>query len=115
MNLFDVVLLLLILFFAYLFWQWRRQDEHARKYADIYCQQNKLQLLDVARVKGRPAYRRGLAWQADFQFDFSGDRESRYTGTLTMLNLRLKNVHVPPHRVCMVRCRRPYAMATIQT
>ncbi|WP_113906209.1 DUF3301 domain-containing protein [Aliidiomarina celeris] len=81
-----------------LFWNWRRQDEWARKYAAHVCKKNDLQLLDVARQTGRFRYQKGWAWQAEFSFGFSSDGESRYEGTLTLRNLHLAGVQLPPHR-----------------
>lgn len=98
-NLLDVVLLLGLFLAGALFWNWRRQDEWARQHAAFVCKQNQIQLLDVARANGRPTFQGGLAWRAQFHFGFSSDGESRYEGLLTLHNLRLEAVQLPPHRM----------------
>ncbi|MEC9320366.1 MAG: DUF3301 domain-containing protein, partial [Pseudomonadota bacterium] len=46
-TLFDVLLFLLLLCVAWLFWQHRRQTEHAYQHALWYCKQQRLQMLDL--------------------------------------------------------------------
>lgn len=96
----DAILLLLVGFVVLLFWQGRRQAEHARRYVEQYCKKHQLQFLDIAWQSGRPAKRaRHIGWLSTYEFGFSSDGESRYVGQATLLNLRLVEVNVPPHRV----------------
>lgn len=97
-NLTDLLLLLGFISIAVAFWQWRQQDEKARQYAQQLCKRHELQLLDIARKKGRPSWQNGMGWLATFQFGFSSDRKMRYEGTIELFNLRLKDTFIPPHR-----------------
>jgi len=99
MSLFDVVLLLCVVTIAALFWRWRQQAEHAAAHAQRYCQQHRLQLLEIHRLRTR--YRRDngrWGWYSEFAFDFSSDHESRYQGMLLMRNLQLSRVDTPVYR-----------------
>lgn len=97
-NLFDVLMLLLALLGAYLFWQWRLQEEHARKHAEAICKKYNVQFLDIARSHGKPRFTPRTGWEAGFQFGFSSDIQTRYEGELILLNLNLRDVTMPPHR-----------------
>lgn len=98
-DLSSVLLLALIVVIAMLFWQWRQQNEFAHAHAARYCKQEGLQLLDVARISGRLVWsKRGPAWRADFILGFSSDGQSRYEGTMRLLNLRLQSVDMPVFR-----------------
>ncbi|MGX5914357.1 DUF3301 domain-containing protein [Aliidiomarina sp. Khilg15.8] len=98
-DLSSVLLLALIAVIAMLFWQWRQQNEFAHAHAARYCKQEGLQLLDIARIRGRLVWtKRGLAWRADFILGFSSDGQSRYEGTLRLLNLRLQGIDMPVFR-----------------
>ncbi|RUO22550.1 hypothetical protein CWE08_05075 [Aliidiomarina iranensis] len=97
-NLYDVLALLLLLLGGYLFWQWRLQEEHARKHAEAVCKQYNVQFLDIARSRGRPRFTPRTGWEASFQFGFSSDIQTRYEGELLLLNLHLSDVRMPPHK-----------------
>lgn len=98
-DLSSVILLALVALVALLFWQRRQQHEYAHAHAVRYCNKEQLQLLDIARTQGRLAWtRRGPAWQTDFVIGFSSDGQSRYEGTLRMLNLQLQGVDLPVFR-----------------
>ncbi|MFU8784078.1 DUF3301 domain-containing protein [Aliidiomarina sp.] len=97
-GLMDALYLLLLILGVYLFWQWRLQEESARKHAETVCKQYKVQFLDVARSGGRLRLTPRTGWEAQFQFGFSSDTKSRYEGELTLLNLNLRDVQMPPHR-----------------
>lgn len=100
MALIDAILLIGVGFIGLLFWQGRRQAEQARRYVENYCKQQQLQFLDIAWLGGRPAkLKRLIGWQSKYEFGFSSDGESRYTGHVTLLNLRLVDITTPPHRV----------------
>lgn len=97
-GLMDALYLLLLILIVYLFWQWRLQEESARKHAETVCKQYKVQFLDIARSGGRLRLTPRTGWEAEFQFGFSSDTKSRYEGELTLLNLHLRDVQMPPHR-----------------
>lgn len=96
----DAILLFIVGFIVLLFWQGRRQAEQARRHVEHYCKQHQLQFLDIAWQRGRPAkWARHIGWLSTYEFGFSSDGESRYVGQAKLLNLRLVDVQVPPHRV----------------
>lgn len=96
----DALLLLIILLMAVLFWQSRRQAEYARRQVESYCKRHQLQFLDIAWQSGRIAKRgRYIGWLSRYEFDFSSDGESRYTGQAILINLRLLKVNTPPYRL----------------
>lgn len=96
----DAILLIAVGFVALLFWQGRRQAELARLHAKRYCQQHQLQFLDIAWQGGKVSkLGRNWGWLSRYQFAFSSDREHRYEGQITMLNLRLQNVDTPVYRL----------------
>lgn len=97
-NLIDVLVLLGLFLLGYLFWQWRLQEEHARRHAEQICAKNKVQFLDIARTTGKFAFKPKLGWQAKFTFGFSSDSKSRYEGSITLINLYLQNSQLPPFR-----------------
>lgn len=97
-NLYDVLALLLLILGGYLFWQWRLQEEHARKQAEAICKKYNVQFLDIARSHGRPRFTPRTGWEAGFQFGFSSDIQTRYEGELVLLNLHLRDVTMPPHK-----------------
>lgn len=97
-NLIDVLALLGLFLLGYLFWQWRLQEEHARRHAEQICAKNKVQFLDIARTAGKFALKPKLGWQAQFTFGFSSDSKSRYEGSITLINLFLQTSQLPPFR-----------------
>lgn len=100
MTLIDAILLLGISFAFVLFWQGRRQAEQARRYVERYCQQQQLQFLDIAWQGGKLAkMKRHIGWLSRYEFGFSSDGESRYTGQATLLNMRLVDINTPPYRM----------------
>ncbi|RUO50975.1 DUF3301 domain-containing protein [Pseudidiomarina aquimaris] len=96
----DALLLIAVAFIGLLFWQGRRQAELARVHAQRYCQQYQLQFLDIAWQGGKLSKAgRHFGWLSRYQFAFSSDREHRYEGEITMLNLRLQKVDTPVYRL----------------
>lgn len=100
MILADALLLIGIGFAFMLFWQGRRQAEQARNYVEHYCQQQQLQFIDMAWKSGKiTKIKRHVGWLSRYEFDFSSDGESRYTGCATLLNMRLIDITTPPYRI----------------
>lgn len=96
----DALLLIAVGFVGMLFWQGRRQAEQARLHARNYCKQHQLQFLDIAWQGGKLSKSgRHFGWLSRYQFAFSSDREHRYEGEITMLNLRLQKVDTPVYRL----------------
>lgn len=99
MSLINLVLLFVVIFIGWMFWLRRGMAEAAKKHVERYCDANELQVISVSRkslklamVSGRPG------WHAQFQFEFSGNHEDRYQGTLFMQNHFAVKVEVPPYR-----------------
>ena len=94
----------LLLFVCLIFWYFiflRKVAEFARHHIRQYCQQEKLQFLAIARVSSRLRFnkRMGLHWLSIFEFEFSGDGESRYSGRVALQNYKLAEIDVPAYRI----------------
>ena len=97
-NIYYLLFVLLVFwYFVYL----RKIAEMGNKHAQQYCEQANLQFIAVARrssvLKFNKKY--GIHWLSDFDFEFSGDGEASYQGTMILRGLKLENVTVPPYRV----------------
>ncbi|RDV24391.1 DUF3301 domain-containing protein [Alteromonas aestuariivivens] len=100
MNLFDVVVLLLISLIAYQFWRIRSISEGAQTYIEHYCDSHNLQLLSLARYTTRLSLKQGkLDWKSVFIFEFSGNGEDKYSGSLEMIGRKVLTTRLPPYRV----------------
>ena len=99
MNLFDIVVLLVIVTFALQFWRVRAISEKANDYLRQYCEKNGLQLISVARRKTRLAARGKLDWHTEFNFEFSSNGEDSYQGSMTMIGLSIVSTDLPVHRI----------------
>ncbi|RXJ72517.1 hypothetical protein CS022_15120 [Veronia nyctiphanis] len=94
----DLLLILGVAFFCFLFWQQRRQSENAQLYIKQRCQQLDLQLLSVARGEHSIGWPKGpLSIETRYFFEFSVNGADNYEGYALMAGLRLKNVYIPPH------------------
>ena len=99
-SLFDILLLCIIAVMMFQFWRIRAIAEHAKFYLSRYCEKNQLQLISVARQKTRLGFHRGkLDWHTQFQFEFSGNGEDSYQGTLFMTGLSIVDTQLPAYRV----------------
>jgi len=88
---------LFIWYFIYL----RKVSEFGRLHAKKYCEQEGLQFLSIARRSSRPSFNKayGLHWYSIFDFEFSGDGQSKYQGVIALRGYRLENVDVPAYRI----------------
>lgn len=99
-SLFDILLLCIISAVVFQFWRIRAIAEHAKVYLTHYCEKNQLQLISVARHKTRLGVHRGkLDWRTEFHFEFSGNGEDSYQGTLHMSGLTIVNTDLPAYRI----------------
>ncbi|MDN4500921.1 DUF3301 domain-containing protein [Alteromonadaceae bacterium BrNp21-10] len=99
-NLFDIIMLLVIIVVVVQFWRIRAITEYANQYLLRYCEKNQLQLVSVARRKTRIAIHHGkLDWYSEFDFEFSGNGEDSSTGELSMRGLRIENTVLPAYRI----------------
>ena len=100
MNLFDLVVLLIILLIGGQFWRIRAISEKAGQHLEQYCQLNQLQLISIARSKTRlGSYHGKLDWKSEFTFEFSGTGEDSYQGTVKMVGLNVLETLTPAYRV----------------
>lgn len=100
MSLFDLTLLLVCTLVIILFWQSRGSAEAAVKHVTRYCESNQLQLISVSLVTRKFAIVQGkLGWHSEYQFEFSGNKEDKYCGTILLLNKHAKHIDVPAYRV----------------
>jgi hypothetical protein len=79
----------------------RKLAESARRFVQGYCDEHNIQFLSIAKLKSRIVFdkKQGLTWQNYYTFEFSGDRESRYEGTLIIQGAKVKNIDLPVYRV----------------
>jgi hypothetical protein len=96
----NLILLLLFAFIAVLFWQSRGIAEAAINHVKRYCEQQGLQMISVSRISRRLTLAGGkLGWLSVYNFEFSGNREDKYVGTITMVNKYAKSIDVPAYRI----------------
>ena len=97
----NIYYLLLVSLCCWYFIYLRKISEIGAKHAEKYCHQSNLQFLSIARKSSRLHInkRYGIHWLSMFDFEFSGDGETKYQGELTLRGLKLENVNVPPYRI----------------
>ena len=97
----NIYLLLLVCLVFWYFIFLRKVAEAARHHIHQYCQQEKLQYLSIARISSRLRFnkRLGLHWYSLFEFEFSGDGESKYTGRAALRNYKLADINVPAFKI----------------
>lgn len=93
-----------LLFFAMLCWYFiylRNVAEAATSHAKAKCEHSRLQFISIARRSSRPRFthKQGLHFFSIFDFEFSGDGQSSYSGTITLNGLKLATFELPPYRV----------------
>ena len=99
-TLMDVVVLLVVFVVMVQFWHIRAITEIANRYLSEFCEERQLQLLSVARFKTRIGLHRGKPdWHTTFVFEFSGNGEDKYTGTLAMQGRQVMNTDLPAYRI----------------
>ncbi|WP_100655896.1 DUF3301 domain-containing protein [Alteromonas flava] len=100
MNLYDLIILLVLVVIALQFWQIRAMTELANRYAASYCKQHGLQLVSVARDKTRIGVYRGRpVWRCWYAFEFSANRESLSQGWFLMQGKTVTNIDVPAYPI----------------
>lgn len=100
LNLFDILLLMIIAVVGVQFWRIRAISEQANQYLQRYCENNDLQLINVARSKTRLAINKGkLDWHNEFDFEFSSTGEDSYQGRLIMSGLMVLTTELPAYRI----------------
>ena len=97
----NIYLLLIIALILWYFVHMRKIAESARKFAIQHCQKEQLQFIAIARSSNRLKFskRLGLYFETAFTFEFSGDGQSEYQGTVTLAGYRLINIDMPAYRI----------------
>lgn len=100
MTLFELSLFLLLGLIGFQFWRVRSISEFAYEQAQHYCETHQLQLLSVSRRKTRITGKYGkLDWFCEFEFEFSGNGEDKYSGTMELVGRTVIRTQLPPYRV----------------
>lgn len=96
----DIYILLGVCIIIWYFYFLRKVAERARALTEQYCEQNGIQFIAIARSKTSlgASKRLGIYLRSTFEFEFSGDGESSYTGTLTMNGVKPNNFDTPPYK-----------------
>lgn len=96
-NLLGILLLAL---FGYLYWQQRRQTEFAQRFIEQRCEHLGLQLLSIARGAHKMKDQQGRwHWHTVYVFEFSVNGADAYQGHVVMEGFRPSQFQVPPHRM----------------
>ncbi len=97
----NIYLLLLVCLVFWYFIYLRKVSEFARLHIQNYCKQEKLQYISDARVSSRLKFnkRLGIHWLSIFEFEFSGDGESTYSGRASLRNYKLDHIDIPAYRI----------------
>jgi len=97
----NIYLLLIVFLVFWYFVYLRRVAEFAQQHIEKYCQNENLQFISIARTSSRLRFnkRLGIHWLSLFEFEFSGDGESSYTGKLLLRNYKLDTVEVPAYKI----------------
>ena len=100
MDLLSVVVLLLIVGIVIQFWRLRAIAEYTVEYASRYCKRNQLQYISLARTATKfTAYKGRLDWQLNYQFAFSSDGQTEYTGSIITHGKHIIEIELPAYRV----------------
>jgi hypothetical protein len=79
----------------------RKLAESARRFVENYCEEHQIQFISIAKIKARMVFdkKQGMTWKNHYQFEFSGDRESKYEGILIIQGNKVQNIEMPIYRV----------------
>jgi len=92
--------ILTLAFFGYLFWQQRRQTEFAQRFIEQRCNSLGLQLLTIARGSHKLKDKQGhWNWHTVYWFEFSASGQDAYQGYVVMKGFHAMHFHVPPHHM----------------
>lgn len=75
-------------------------SEYARNHINKYCNRESLQFISIARKSSRISFskKEGPHWVSIFEFEFSGDGESSYTGEMILTNYKVASIEMPPYK-----------------
>lgn len=79
----------------------RKLAESARRFVQNYCEEHQIQFISIAKTRSRIVFdsKQGLTWRNDYRFEFSGDQQSKYDGTLIIQGNKVKDIDLPAYRV----------------
>ncbi|EOB1224311.1 DUF3301 domain-containing protein [Vibrio cholerae] len=96
----DLLLILVLCFAGFLFWQQRHQAEIAKQTIQRHCDKLDLQLLNVAFGQHKFKTPSGQwRWHTIYLFEFSSLGDDCYQGQLEMRGFRTVGFALPPHRM----------------
>ncbi|WP_448549296.1 DUF3301 domain-containing protein [Thalassotalea fusca] len=97
----NVYLLLFIALIVWFFTHMRKVAESAKRFAVQHCQKEQLQFIAIARSSNKVRFskRMGFYFETEYIFEFSGDGQSKYQGTITLAGYKLKNIDIPAYRI----------------
>lgn len=96
----DLLMILLVVFIAFLFWQQRRQSELAHKAITRHCEQLNLQLLSVSLLRYQLRLPDGrFCFHSLYQFEFSAHGDDYYQGRAIMIGFKVAKFMLPPYRM----------------
>ncbi|MEP0356598.1 MAG: DUF3301 domain-containing protein [Paraglaciecola sp.] len=100
MNIYDLIILVIILCLFAMFWRFRAISEQVKVSLEQYCDKHNIQLISVARTNTRiSSYRGKLDFHTEFSFDFSGNGEDSYQGKVFMIGLHTLKVDTPAYKI----------------
>jgi hypothetical protein len=97
-NIYYLLIVCLVFwYFVYL----RKVAEFARNHVNTYCNAESLQFISLARKSSRINFSKKLGphWISIFEFEFSGDGESSYTGEMKLRGYKVDEVNLPPYKI----------------
>ncbi len=83
------------------FYYQRQLAEAARSHAHKYCEQQGIQFISIAKISSglMMVPGKGVRWKNRYLFEFSGDGQSKYEGTLTLLGNQVQTIETPVYKV----------------
>lgn len=96
----DLLMILLVILIAFLFWQQRRQSEIAHHAIKRHCDQLDLQVLSVSLLRYQFRLPDGrLCFHSLYQFEFSARGDDYYQGRMIMIGFKAAKFMLPPYRL----------------
>ena len=97
----NIYYLLIVFLFCWYFIYLRQVSEAAKRHLHLYCKDNGLQFIALARRSRRFTFSKqhGLCLYSIFDFDFSGDGESNNQAELSLYGLKLEQVKLPAYKI----------------
>ena len=102
MTLEDSIILTVLAFICWVFWQQLAIRERAFSYAQELCEKHTVQLLDqsigLASIRFKRLTRGGWGLVRQYQFEFSSTGEHRYTGRIFMVGKAIQHFEMDAFR-----------------